>query len=56
MAAASVSADFREGMDSFLQKRDPEFPPLEDACNPAAVTGRPVPEVDIDPAAVLGAP
>jgi enoyl-CoA hydratase/carnithine racemase len=56
MAAAAVSPDFREGMDSFLQKRDPAFPPLEDACDPAEVTGRPTPETDLDPTAVLGAP
>jgi enoyl-CoA hydratase/carnithine racemase len=56
MAAAATSADFREGMDSFLQKRPPDFPPLDDACDPAAVTGRSTPEIDLVPSQVLSQP
>jgi enoyl-CoA hydratase/carnithine racemase len=56
MDAAAVSADFREGMDSYLQKRPPQFPPLSDDCVPGKITGRPVPEVDLNPAQVLGRP
>jgi enoyl-CoA hydratase/carnithine racemase len=39
MAYMSVSTDFREGIDSFLEKRSPAFPPLDASFDPAAVTG-----------------
>jgi enoyl-CoA hydratase/carnithine racemase len=54
MDAAAVSPDFREGIDSFLQKRAPRFPALPDDCDPASVTGRSVPETQLSPAEVLG--
>jgi len=54
MAFAATSADFREGMDSFLQKRPPAFPPLAYDLDPAAVTGAELPELDIVPGEVLG--
>jgi enoyl-CoA hydratase/carnithine racemase len=39
MAALSVGPDFREGIDSFLHKRPPHFPPLDATFDPAAITG-----------------
>jgi enoyl-CoA hydratase/carnithine racemase len=49
MAMLAEGPDFREGMDSFLQKRPPEFPPLADDLDPAAITGVRMPALDIDP-------
>jgi enoyl-CoA hydratase/carnithine racemase len=54
MAIATTSADFREGIDSFLQKRPPVFPPLAYGLDPAAVTGAELPELGIVPGEVLG--
>ena len=51
MGYASTQPDFREGIDSFLQKRPPQFPALADDFDPLAVTGAPAAEVDFDPAA-----
>jgi enoyl-CoA hydratase/carnithine racemase len=53
MAVAARSADFREGMDSFLAKRAPEFPALAADYHPEHATGRPIPELDLDPSEVL---
>ncbi|HEY1698168.1 MAG TPA: enoyl-CoA hydratase-related protein [Trebonia sp.] len=49
MAALAEGTDFREGMDSFLGKRPPKFPPLPDDLDPAAITGAGTPALDIDP-------
>jgi enoyl-CoA hydratase/carnithine racemase len=49
MAALAAGEDFREGMDSFLQKRPPKFPPLPASLRPAEVTGTRMPVLDIDP-------
>jgi enoyl-CoA hydratase/carnithine racemase len=54
MAVSTTSADFREGLDSFLQKRPPVFPPLACGLDPAAVTGAELPELGIVPGEVLG--
>jgi enoyl-CoA hydratase/carnithine racemase len=53
MDVAAVSPDFREGMDSFLQKRNPSFPDLPADLDPAAVVGAGLPEVDLVPAETL---
>ncbi|MCW2548863.1 MAG: putative enoyl-CoA hydratase/isomerase [Mycobacterium sp.] len=53
MALAATSADFREGMDSFLARRAPEFPALAAEYHPEHTTGRGIPELDIDPSEVL---
>lgn len=39
MAAAVEGTDFREGLDSFVQKRSPEFPALSSDVRPDEVTG-----------------
>jgi enoyl-CoA hydratase/carnithine racemase len=49
MAYMSVSADFREGIDSFLEKRSPTFPPLASGFNAAKVTAAELPAQDIVP-------
>lgn len=41
MGYAASGPDFREGIDSFLQKRAPRFAPLPDDVDPWAVTGLP---------------
>ena len=56
MTAAVQGRDFREGLDSFLEGREPEFPSLPDDYRPEQITGRQLPEVDHDPAAAPGAP
>jgi len=43
MAATAPGPDFREGIDSFVQKRPPRFPPLADDMRPAAITGAELP-------------
>jgi enoyl-CoA hydratase/carnithine racemase len=43
MAATAEGPDFREGIDSFLQKRPPRFPPLAGDMRPAAITGAELP-------------
>lgn len=53
MDAAAASADFQEGMNSFLAGRPPEFPPLTDELVPPAVTGRALPELDLQPTQAL---
>ncbi len=54
MGHAVGASDFREGIDSYLQKRPPGFPPLADALDPAAVTQAGLPEVDVIPSDVVG--
>jgi enoyl-CoA hydratase/carnithine racemase len=49
MAALAEGPDFREGIDSFIQKRPPKFPPLPADLNPAAITGAGTPALTIDP-------
>ena len=49
MAALAQGPDFREGIDSFIQKRPPNFPPLPADLNPPAITGTPAPALTIDP-------
>jgi hypothetical protein len=39
MGYAATAPDFREGIDSYLQKRQAEFPPLSADFDPRAVTG-----------------
>jgi hypothetical protein len=49
MAALAQGPDFREGIDSFIQKRTPKFPPLPADLNPPAITGTSTPALTIDP-------
>jgi len=49
MAALAAGPDFREGMDSFLQKRAPRFPPMVSDLNPAEITGAGMGALAIDP-------
>lgn len=56
MDLAAAGPDFREGMDSFLQKRPPSFPPLADDLAPEAVTGAVLPELTLLPSEVLDQP
>ena len=51
MASLTGEPDFREGIDSFLQKRNPEFRPLPDELRPAEITGAGMPALDVDPMA-----
>lgn len=39
MGHAATGVDFREGIDSYLQKRAPQFPPLADDLDPDAILG-----------------
>jgi hypothetical protein len=56
MAYMSTSADFREGIDSLLEKRPPTFPPLASDFDPAKVTGADIPGQDIIPMDYMGSP
>jgi enoyl-CoA hydratase/carnithine racemase len=49
MAVLAEGPDFREGIDSFLQRRPPKFPPLPAHLNPADITGTDIPALTIDP-------
>jgi enoyl-CoA hydratase/carnithine racemase len=49
MSVMAEGRDFREGIDSFLQKRPPRFPALADDLRPAAITGAEMPVLAIDP-------
>jgi enoyl-CoA hydratase/carnithine racemase len=49
MAALAQGPDFREGIDSFIQKRPANFPPLPADLDPPAITGTPTPALTIDP-------
>jgi enoyl-CoA hydratase/carnithine racemase len=51
MAALAAGPDFREGIDSFVAKRPPTFPPLSADLRPADITGAQLPALDIDPMA-----
>lgn len=54
MGHAVQQADFREGMDSYLQKRPPCFRPLADTFDPAAIMQVRLPEVALIPADTTG--
>jgi hypothetical protein len=49
MAVLTQGPDFREGMDSFIQKRPPKFPPLPAGLNPADITGATISAPAVDP-------
>jgi enoyl-CoA hydratase/carnithine racemase len=49
MAMLAQGPDFREGIDSFIQKRPPQFPPLPADLNPADVTGTIISALTVDP-------
>jgi enoyl-CoA hydratase/carnithine racemase len=51
MAALAAGPDFREGIDSYVEKRPPQFPPLADDVRPADVTRAESAALDIDPMA-----
>lgn len=53
MGYAAVQPDFREGIDSYLQKRAPAFPALCDGLLPVEILDAPIPEVDLRPSAHL---
>ena len=48
-AVVLTGPDFREGIDSFIQKRPPEFPPLRADLSPADITGATISALTIDP-------
>jgi len=54
MDVAASGPDFREGMDSFLEKRPPRFPALAADFDPAKATGDGLPEVGLRPEDQLG--
>ena len=43
MEVLNSGPDFREGVDSFVQKRPPVFRPLPDDLDPEKITGVPTP-------------
>jgi enoyl-CoA hydratase/carnithine racemase len=47
MSYTSTSTDFREGVDSYVQKRPPAFPPLPDDFDAAVITGADMPAAHI---------
>jgi enoyl-CoA hydratase/carnithine racemase len=49
MAVLAEGPDFREGIDSFIQRRPPKFPPLPAGLDPVAITGTDIPALTIDP-------
>ena len=49
MAVLAQGPDFREGMDSFIQKRPPKFPPLPAGLNAADITGATISAPAVDP-------
>jgi enoyl-CoA hydratase/carnithine racemase len=49
MGHAATAPDFREGVDSYLQKRQASFPPLPAGFDPRAVTGGEAGELSFDP-------
>jgi hypothetical protein len=49
MAVLAQGPDFREGIDNFIQKRPPEFPPLPADLNPADITGTAISALTVDP-------
>lgn len=53
MDMAAVQPDFREGIESFLEKRAPQFPDLRADVDPAAIVGAGLPEVDFLPREAL---
>jgi enoyl-CoA hydratase/carnithine racemase len=48
---ASTGPEFREGVDSFIEKRPPAFAGLSDDLNPAEFVGAELPALDVDPGA-----
>jgi enoyl-CoA hydratase/carnithine racemase len=53
MAHACAGPDFREGIESFLGKRTPDFPPLAEDVEPARIVGAELPELDLLPEDVV---
>lgn len=53
MDVAASGPDFREGVDSFLQRRRPDFPALADDFSPATTVGADLPEIDLVPTEAL---
>jgi enoyl-CoA hydratase/carnithine racemase len=53
MTAAVEGAAFREGLDSFVAGRPPEFPGLAGDYQPERITGRRLPELEHDPAELM---
>jgi enoyl-CoA hydratase/carnithine racemase len=51
MGVLAAGPDFREGIDSFIAKRPPKFPPLPVDLRPADVTGAQLSALAIDPMA-----
>ena len=49
MAYLADQPDFREGMDSYLDKRQPDFRPLPGELRPAQVVGAAMAALDVDP-------
>ena len=49
MAVLAQGPDFREGVDSFIQKRPPKFPSLPAGLNPADITGATISAPAVDP-------
>lgn len=49
MHALANGVDFREGIDSYLQRRLPQFAPLAPDMRPADITGVQIPALDVDP-------
>jgi enoyl-CoA hydratase/carnithine racemase len=49
MAVFAQGQDFREGIDSFIHKRPPEFPPLPAGLSPADITGATISAPAVDP-------
>lgn len=49
MASFAVGADFREGIDSLLEKRPPAFAPLTTGYDAASITGAGLPATDVVP-------
>lgn len=56
MTDAVQGSAFREGLDSFVAGRPPQFPGLPGDYRPERITGRRLPELDHDPGELMGEP
>jgi enoyl-CoA hydratase/carnithine racemase len=56
MTDAVQGSDFREGLDSFVAGRPPQFPGLPGDYRPEGITGRRLPELEHDPGELMGKP